>query len=86
MTSQTGSVSLIRYIQGLLHWKNFFATHKKYRKVGRVLHHPIDPASPIPEHCQPEKAGKSTANSGGAKTDPKPEPQVQIEQQGHVEL
>ncbi|EJD01291.1 cytochrome b5 [Fomitiporia mediterranea MF3/22] len=39
----------------LEHWKNFFANHKKYFKVGRVLHHPIDPLSPIPEPCKEEK-------------------------------
>ena len=38
------------------HWKNYFAESKKYPKVGRVLHEPIDPMSPIPEHCDPKKA------------------------------
>lgn len=47
--------------QGLIHWKDFFANHKKYKKVGKVMHPPIDPASPIPEHCQPEKAAKEKA-------------------------
>ncbi|KAH8118492.1 cytochrome b5 [Phellopilus nigrolimitatus] len=42
--------------RSLEHWKNFFTNHKKYIKVGRVMHHPIDPSSPIPEHCKPEKA------------------------------
>lgn len=42
--------------QGLAHWKKYFAESKKYRKVGRVLHEPIDPSSPIPEHCDPKKA------------------------------
>jgi len=37
------------------HWKKFFAEHKKYIKVGRVLHPPIDPASSIPEPCDPKK-------------------------------
>jgi hypothetical protein len=56
--------------QGLNHWKNFFATHKKYKKVGSVLHRPIDPASPIPEHCQPEKAAKKSAKEEeGSKAD-----------------
>lgn len=45
--------------QGLEHWKNFYSTHKKYRKVGRVSHAPIDPMSPIPEHCNPKKATTS---------------------------
>ncbi|KAF7792107.1 hypothetical protein EIP86_003137 [Pleurotus ostreatoroseus] len=41
---------------GLEHWKKFFADSKKYRKVGRVLHEPIDPMSPVPEPCDPKKA------------------------------
>jgi predicted heme/steroid binding protein len=40
---------------GLDHWKEFFADHKTYLKVGKVVHHPIDPSSPIPEHCDPKK-------------------------------
>ncbi|KAJ8523446.1 hypothetical protein ONZ45_g89 [Pleurotus djamor] len=44
-----------RELQGLAHWKNFFAEHKTYTKVGKVSHPPIDPASPIPVHC---RAGK----------------------------
>jgi len=42
-------------LKGLEHWKQFFADHKTYFKVGKVVHHPIDPASPIPEHCDPKK-------------------------------
>ncbi|KAH9950098.1 cytochrome b5 [Amylocystis lapponica] len=42
--------------QGVQHWKNFYAAHKKYVKVGRVSHPPIDPGSPVPEHCDPAKA------------------------------
>ncbi|THU83929.1 cytochrome b5 [Dendrothele bispora CBS 962.96] len=41
------------------HWKKFYSEHKDYFKVGRVSHPPIDPASPIPEHCDPKKAAKS---------------------------
>ena len=37
------------------HWKDFFAKSKKYTKVGRVQHRPIDPASPIPEPCKEKK-------------------------------
>ncbi|KAI5124763.1 hypothetical protein M0805_005397 [Coniferiporia weirii] len=44
-----------REMKSVEHWKSFFANHKKYVKVGRVLHHPIDPSSPIPEPCKPEK-------------------------------
>jgi len=45
--------------EGVQHWKKFFANHKEYRKVGRVSHPPIDPASPIPEHCDPKKQAKA---------------------------
>jgi len=44
---------------GVQHWKQFFANHKDYVKVGRVSHPPIDPASPIPEHCDPKKQAKA---------------------------
>jgi len=42
-------------LNSLAHWKKFYAEHPKYLKAGRVSHHPIDPASPIPEHCDPKK-------------------------------
>ena len=45
-----------RVSQGLAHWKKFYAEHKAYVRVGRVIHPQIDPASPIPEHCDPKKA------------------------------
>jgi len=41
-------------LSSIKHWKEFFANHKAYFKVGRVVHHPIDPTSPIPEHCDPK--------------------------------
>ncbi|KAJ7762813.1 cytochrome b5-like heme/steroid binding domain-containing protein [Mycena maculata] len=44
---------------GVQHWKQFFANHKDYTKVGRVSHPPIDPASPIPEHCDKKKQAKA---------------------------
>ncbi|KAJ6627409.1 cytochrome b5-like heme/steroid binding domain-containing protein, partial [Mycena sp. CBHHK59/15] len=47
--------------EGVQHWKKFFANHKDYPKVGRVSHPPIDPASPVPEHCDPKKAAKVEA-------------------------
>ncbi|CCM04032.1 uncharacterized protein FIBRA_06189 [Fibroporia radiculosa] len=43
-------------LRGVENWKLFYAEHKKYVKVGRVSHPPIDPSSPIPEHCDPKKA------------------------------
>jgi len=44
---------------GVQHWKQFFANHKDYQKVGKVSHPPIDPASPIPEHCDAKKQAKA---------------------------
>ncbi|KAL4075672.1 cytochrome b5-like heme/steroid binding domain-containing protein [Scleroderma yunnanense] len=43
-------------LKSVQHWKKFFAEHKTYFKVGRVLHPPIDPESPTPEPCDPSKA------------------------------
>ncbi|KAJ7265847.1 cytochrome b5-like heme/steroid binding domain-containing protein [Mycena haematopus] len=45
--------------EGVQHWKKFFADHKDYYKVGRVSHPPIDPKSPIPEHCDPKKQAQA---------------------------
>jgi predicted heme/steroid binding protein len=42
-------------LQGVQHWKKYFADHKTYFKAGRVLHYPIDPQSPIPEPCDTKK-------------------------------
>ncbi|GAA6027258.1 hypothetical protein JCM8097_002533 [Rhodosporidiobolus ruineniae] len=39
----------------LNNWKTFYANHAKYRKVGTVVHPPIDPNSPIPEPCNQGK-------------------------------
>jgi hypothetical protein len=48
--------SVTSTLQGLAHWKKFYAEHIDYVKVGRVNHPQIDPESPIPEHCDPKKA------------------------------
>jgi len=48
-------------LQSLAHWKNFYAEHEGYVRVGRVSHPPIDPASPIPEHCDPNKEAAAKA-------------------------
>ena len=40
-----------------MHWKKFFAEHKTYFKVGRVVHVPIDPMSSIPAPCKSPKSG-----------------------------
>jgi len=45
-------------LKSLEHWKAFYAEHPKYYKVGTVLHKPIDPASVIPEHCDPNRKTK----------------------------
>ncbi|GAA6022805.1 hypothetical protein JCM8202_003716 [Rhodotorula sphaerocarpa] len=37
-------------------WKNFYKNHAKYRHIGKVVHPPIDPASPIPPPCNDAKA------------------------------
>jgi hypothetical protein len=48
-------------LRGVEHWKKFFAEHPTYKKVGRVNHPPIDPASPIPPPCLPAKTGETEA-------------------------
>jgi len=73
---------------GVEHWKGFFANHKVYRKIGRVNHIPIDPESPIPEHCNiqkkedtdPRKATKEQS------THPKPKAKVDQQREKHQEL
>jgi len=45
-------------LAGVQHWKQFYANHKDYVRVGKVIHPPIDPDSPIPEHCISPKAQK----------------------------
>ncbi|KAH8830547.1 hypothetical protein DL96DRAFT_1593381 [Flagelloscypha sp. PMI_526] len=42
-------------LKAIQHWKDFYANHKTYRKIGRVSHRPIDPSSPIPEDCKKKK-------------------------------
>ncbi|GAA5981689.1 hypothetical protein JCM10908_004567 [Rhodotorula pacifica] len=37
-------------------WKNFYRNHAKYRHIGKVVHPPIDPSSPIPPPCNDAKA------------------------------
>ncbi|KIL00453.1 hypothetical protein PAXRUDRAFT_129775 [Paxillus rubicundulus Ve08.2h10] len=43
-------------LKSVAHWKKFFEEHKAYSRVGKVVHPPIDPQSPIPEHCDSKKA------------------------------
>ena len=39
-------------------WQAFYEDHAKYFRVGKVIHPPIDPASPIPEDCNAPKGEK----------------------------
>lgn len=44
-------------------WVKFYLDHPKYFKVGRVLHPPIDPSSPIPPDCHAKDAkGKKSSS------------------------
>ncbi|THH33742.1 hypothetical protein EUX98_g473 [Antrodiella citrinella] len=54
-------------LRGLNHWKKFYAESKKYPKVGRVSHPPIDPMSPIPVHCDAKKAKKQSEGQKAVK-------------------
>jgi len=54
-------------LESVEHWKSFFADSEKYHKVGRVLHRPIDPSSPIPEHCDEEKRKAQKQREADAK-------------------
>jgi len=38
-------------LKQLDYWTGFFNNHAKYYYVGKVIHPPIDPDSPIPEDC-----------------------------------
>ncbi|ORY94772.1 cytochrome b5-like heme/steroid binding domain-containing protein [Syncephalastrum racemosum] len=49
-------------LKGVDHWKKFYANHHTYHKVGRVMHPPIDPHSPLPKPCdkgRPQKPNRS---------------------------
>jgi hypothetical protein len=52
--------------QSIDKWKQFFKNSDKYSYVGKVIHHPIDPKSPIPEHCEPEKRKPKASTQGAA--------------------
>ncbi|KAF8204831.1 cytochrome b5-like heme/steroid binding domain-containing protein [Pholiota molesta] len=73
-------------LRGLAHWKKFYAEHKDYIKVGRVVHPPIDPATPIPEHCEPKKAQKQKEEAAQKATQAKVEEQKKRKKEGHEEL
>ncbi|KAF9246879.1 cytochrome b5 [Melanogaster broomeanus] len=63
-------------LQSVEHWKNFFAEHETYYKVGRIIHPPIDPQSPTPEPCDPKKvrAAHTTKPVEGSKPEEQPRP------------
>ncbi|KAG6850167.1 hypothetical protein H0H93_000294 [Arthromyces matolae] len=50
-----------RELNSVAHWKKFYAEHKDYVKIGRVSHPPIDPSTPILEHCDPKKEAAAKA-------------------------
>ncbi|KAI9262172.1 cytochrome b5-like heme/steroid binding domain-containing protein, partial [Phascolomyces articulosus] len=39
-------------LKGVEGWKKFYQNHRTYYKIGRVLHAPIDPNTPIPPPCK----------------------------------
>ncbi|CAH1766279.1 10841_t:CDS:2 [Entrophospora sp. SA101] len=41
-----------KQIKELDNWADFYRNHHTYYKVGRVIHPPIDPKTPIPEPCK----------------------------------
>lgn len=63
-------------LQSVRHWKRFFADHKTYFKVGRVLHPPIDPESAIPEPCEPSKAHAQPTENDLKRGKKLPEPKL----------
>ncbi|TDL29798.1 cytochrome b5 [Rickenella mellea] len=66
--------------KSLNHWKEYFANSKKYPKVGKVQHPPIDPTSPIPEPCQPEKKVRPESKTKEEKDSTTAEPEVKHEE------
>ncbi|KAH8984598.1 cytochrome b5-like heme/steroid binding domain-containing protein [Lactarius akahatsu] len=69
-------------LQGVAHWKKFFSEHKSYAKVGRVNHPPIDPASPLPVHCDPKKEVEQKARWGAGPPSPSPPSQEKQQKAG----
>ncbi|RHZ74123.1 hypothetical protein Glove_227g169 [Diversispora epigaea] len=46
-------------LKELENWASFYRDHHTYYKVGRVIHKPIDPNSPIPPPCNDATGKKS---------------------------
>lgn len=40
-------------------WKDFYDSHERYFKVGRVVLPRIDPSIPVPEPCEDASAQKA---------------------------
>ena len=55
-------------MQSIHKWKKFFKDSDKYSYVGKVIHPPIDPKSPIPEHCEEAKRTPKAATATAATT------------------
>ncbi|KAI9144305.1 cytochrome b5-like heme/steroid binding domain-containing protein, partial [Paraphysoderma sedebokerense] len=45
-------------IKSIEDWRSFYHDHDKYLYVGKVVHPPVDPNSPIPEDCNIEGGKK----------------------------
>jgi cell division septation protein DedD len=65
-------------MKSLEHWKQFFANHKDYPKVGRVVHDPIDPDSPLPGPCSPPPPPPAHPQHKDPAADPQPEATPQV--------
>ncbi|KAI5981014.1 cytochrome b5 [Pisolithus albus] len=75
-------------LQSVRRWKRFFADHKTYFKVGRVIHPPIDPESPISEPWESSKAHAQPTENGlkRGKKLPGPKPLGPNRNREHAEL
>lgn len=47
-----------KQMKDLVTWRDFYANHAKYFKVGRVVLPPIDPSVAVPEPCEDPTAPK----------------------------
>jgi hypothetical protein len=70
-TRNVSNAETIQLFQGVKHWKKFFKNSEKYKHVGKVIHPPIDPKSPIPPHCKEKKKAEARAATAGTGHGPK---------------
>ncbi|KAG8865367.1 hypothetical protein FRB96_000257 [Tulasnella sp. 330] len=61
-------------LKSLKKWKDFYANHKDYKKVGTVYHAPIDPESPLPPPC--DNQGNAITTEQAPKQTPTAAPPV----------